>query len=163
MRLRYDVLVGCAVGAVIFAGIVALSYVDRTPWVIEGRASAFSGAGLDVDDYRIHLARVQAPFARETCRLPDGSAVPAKELSERRLSELVADRNVRCQSRIALFGGDGVIRGACATEEGDLASRMLSEGWVRPSGSLSRESELAAEARAQGLGLWGLSCEMPRG
>lgn len=130
---------------------------------ISGVAEVIDGNRLELDGQRLYLAGINAPRARQKCDA-GGTDWLCGARARRRLEDMAAGKEVICEIRSVpgeqaesdrglpqnLPGGE------CQTESKHLNAEMVRQGLagLRRSREGQRYTQLAEQARAEGLGVW---------
>jgi endonuclease YncB( thermonuclease family) len=133
----------------LLGGAAAQAAAERTA---VGRVSVVDGDTLELHGLRIRLGAIDAPEARQTCRLA-GVVWPCGRQAAFALADLVGARPVSCQWRRLDRYGRPVAR--CHVGGTDLAAWMVEHGWAlafRRYGVDYIPHE--RRARAARLGIW---------
>lgn len=116
--------------------------------VVDGRSFRADGA-------TIRLANLALPGPRQQCRRLDGVLEPCFERARTRLDLMTRHRPVACDLAAAAPGAlTAPLTGDCRVGDGDLALRLIREGWATPLSDTPEAAAALAEARRAKAGIW---------
>lgn len=124
---------------------------SRQEQVIAGRASVIDGDTLEIRGRRIRLQAIDAPEARQTCKL-DGKPWPCGRRAAFALADLIGTRPVECRSRQRDRWDRAVA--VCRVGETEINAWMVEHGWAlayRRYGKDYVGQEKAARADRRGI------------
>lgn len=120
---------------------------------ISGIASVVDGDTIEIHGERIRLGGFDAPESGARCGRANVYTMAASALADH-----IASRTVTC----TITGRDayGRTTADCVAGGVDLGDHLVSAGWARdwPRYSGGRYASAEAQARAAGVGIWGMSC-----
>jgi endonuclease YncB( thermonuclease family) len=120
---------------------------------LAGAARVADGDTIIVADTRVRLEGIDAPEARQTCRMRDGENWNCGLAATRTLERLIGGREVRCEHR----GVDihGRVLGRCFAGATELNAEMVSQGMAWAFTRYSHEYvSYEARAKARQVGIW---------
>lgn len=123
-----------------------------------GVASVVDGDTIDIRERRYRFNGTDSPERGSLC-----GTTNVYQKSSFALAELVDGRNVECVPN-GEMNGDRIIATCFALapngENINLSEQMVADGWSRdwPRFSNGRYAQAEFNARASGLGIWGLDC-----
>lgn len=136
---------------------VAAAHFEPVPEPISGHATVADGDTLRLGGDRIRLLGLDAPELAQTCLDARGEDWPCGHVAREKLTELVADADVRCVPT----GTDryGRLLARCTAGDTDIGAAMVAAGLAVASDSYLTEE---AAARGEKLGLWQGRFDPPR-
>lgn len=143
-------------------GSIATALNDALP-VRQARVFAaidvLDGRSFRADGATIRLANLALPGPRQQCRRLDGVTEPCAERARTRLDLMTRHRPVACDLAAAAPGAplgatSSPLTGDCRVGDGDLALRLIREGWATPLSDTPEAAAALAEARRAKAGIW---------
>ena len=134
--------------AALLAGLLLSAAVARAE-----RATVIDGDTLTIGERTFRLYGIDAPEHGQKCARHGGGSWQCGKAATERLSDLVAGRDVRCET----YSHDAYGReiAVCTADGKDLNEQMVREGlawaFVRYT---NRYSDAEAQARGRGRGIW---------
>ncbi len=145
--------------AAVVLGIWAVSGADDLPQSpLSGTARAVDGDTLRLGAERVRLHGLDAPELQQSCRDGADLSWDCGIEARRRLAELLAVGEARCELRDR--DRYGRLVATCRVDGRDVAEPLLEEGLAVADGPLGYEG-LASRARRAGRGIWAGTFDQP--
>jgi|CXWL01.1.fsa_nt_gi endonuclease YncB( thermonuclease family) len=151
--MKYALTLGLVGAFAIAIVVIAFPQALAQSQTISGVASVVDGDTIEIHGERIRLSGFDAPESGARCGRSNVYNLAANALADR-----IGSSTVTCTAT----GRDayGRTTADCSVDGVDLGERMVGAGWARdwPRYSGGRYAAAEAQARAEGIGVWGMNC-----
>ena len=125
-----------------------------------GRATVVDGDTLGIRDQKIRLHGIDAPEASQRCTRPNGEQWRCGQQAANALSEMIGQRNVRCDGKKRDRWGRLIA--VCYLGSQDLNAWLVRRGWAVAYRKYSKDYvPQEARARQAKIGVWSGTFDMP--